>query len=715
VSATHAGALSDLRLSLLQNGYEPIPVVRHDAPIDGYIKSPGKQPTLKGWQSVEITEPLVRSWETTQRNSTNTGLRTGRIVAVDFDIPDPSLAADIGGLAAAMLGESPLVRIGKAPKALWCFSTETPYAKMETPELLLPDGTKVQVEVLGKGQQFVSHGYHPDTQEPYRWIQAKPEGTPLSSLPPISETKLRAFLAAAEVMMRAVGGRTREEIDPPAPRLPERVEPRQGGSDFFKNVNSRALEQIESWIRYIFPRAYWQPNAASPPGAWRVSSKDIGRGLEEDLSVHPTHGAQDFGTRQSLTPIDIMMQHGGAPDAVSAAIALCERLRVDPAQMGWHKKAEAVKPSAGSIAPQANPAPAADDDLYDLQWFRDIQQNTDAKDFVQGLLVEQSAAVVYGESNAGKTFWVTDLALHVAAGREWNGRRVEGGPVIYCALEGGIGFRNRVSAWRTETGLEDADIPFAAISASVNLLDPEADTPRLVRTLRKVAETYGKPLLIVFDTLSRAMAGGNENAPDDMGALVKNMDTIRQEIGCCALFIHHSGKDAAKGARGHSLLRAAIDTEIEVKSEEGSEVKTATIVKQRDLSKGDVLGFTLKVVELGQNRHGEAVTTCVVEFAEAPEPEDKQNQPKENRLNGDNRIALDVLQDLIATKGKSGYPGTPDGILSVPEDWWRERFYARGKAGSNAAAKQKAFVRAVTQLTLKRAVACDAGRVWVCW
>ncbi len=51
-----------------------------------------------------------------------------------------------------------------------------------------------------------------------------------------------------------------------------------------------------------------------------------------------------------------------------------------------------------------------------------------------------------------------------------------------------------------------------------------------------------------------------------MGALVRCMDLIRQETGACVLFVHHSGKDAAKGARGHSLLRAAIDTEIEVKA-----------------------------------------------------------------------------------------------------------------------------------------------------
>ncbi|MBC9176788.1 helicase RepA family protein [Pseudoroseomonas ludipueritiae] len=351
---------------------------------------------------------------------------------------------------------------------------------------------------------------------------------------------------------------------------------------------------------------------------------------------------------------------------------------------------------------------------FPLLWFEDIKPCLDTQDFVQGLLMEQSSAVVFGESNAGKTFWATDLALHVAAGQKWNGRRVEGGPVIYCALEGGVGFQNRVAAWREANGMEDANIPFAAIRSSMNLLLPDADTPRLIKTLQDVADVKGPPKLVVIDTLARAMAGGNENAAEDMGALVKNMDLIRQEIGCCVLFIHHSGKDSAKGARGHSSLRGAIDTEIEVKAGEEGAPKSATVVKQRELRKGDVFHFDLKTVEIGRNRHDEPVTTCVVETAEAPAEDDETEDqtPSAKPLTGDNLMALQILQDLLNEKGRGGFPGVPQGCPSVPEEWWREAFYSRGKPGALQAAKQKAFMRATTALGLRRAVASNSGRVW---
>ena len=360
------------------------------------------------------------------------------------------------------------------------------------------------------------------------------------------------------------------------------------------------------------------------------------------------------------------------------------------------------------------PPPKPRPEAFGLTWFEDIKQNTDALDFIQGVLVEQSAAVIYGESNAGKTFWATDMALHVAAGKEWNGRRVDGGPVIYCALEGGIGFQNRVSAWRDHHGMEDATIPFASIQASLNLLDPEADTPRLVETLSQVSSERGQPKLVVIDTLSRALAGGNENSPEDMGALVKNMDAIRHAIGCCVLFIHHSGKDAAKGARGHSLLRAAIDTEIEVCVQEDSDVKQATMVKQRELKKGDVFAFTLTVVELGENRHGEAVTTCVVEMAEVPEKE-PSNKPKSHSLSGDAREAFEILQDLLLEVGRPGMVGVANGAMSVTETEFRQKYYQRAKPGMAQDTKKKAFARAVAQLSNRKAIASNAGRIWIAW
>ncbi len=309
-----------------------------------------------------------------------------------------------------------------------------------------------------------------------------------------------------------------------------------------------------------------------------------------------------------------------------------------------------------------------------LVWFDDIQPSLDALDFVEGLLIEEGAGVVYGESNAGKTFWTTDLALHVAAGMKWNGREVDQGGVVYCVLEGGIGFANRVSAWRTAKGI--SGIPFAARQSSLNLLDPAVDMDALIDLINEAGSTIKMPIkLIVIDTLARAFAGGNENASEDMGALVQNMDRLRRETGACVLFVHHSGKDQAKGSRGHSSLRAAIDTEIEVVASEESDEKTATVVKQRDLPKGGVFGFKLEVVELGQNRRGKPVTTCLVtpiEDVTAPTKQ-RRNTP----MSDNTKMGLLAFDKAVTISG-AYLPNTseyPPKTYATTEDSWRREFY----------------------------------------
>jgi hypothetical protein len=183
--------------------------------------------------------------------------------------------------------------------------------------------------------------------------------------------------------------------------------------------------------------------------------------------------------------------------------------------------------------------------------FADIKPAIDTADFVEDLLTTSSFVVVYGEPGSRKTFWVLDLCLHVASGRQWSGREVDHGAVLYCALEGGNGILNRVAAARHRLGLP-SDTAFALLRTPLDLRSPDGDTEKLTEIISQVAERAGLPVrLVVIDTLARALGGGNENGPEDMGALIGNADRIRYDTGACVLFIHHTGKDATKGSRGH--------------------------------------------------------------------------------------------------------------------------------------------------------------------
>ena len=99
------------------------------------------------------------------------------------------------------------------------------------------------------------------------------------------------------------------------------------------------------------------------------------------------------------------------------------------------------------------------------------------------------------------------------------------------------------------------------------------------------------------------MGDGDENSGQDMGAFIRNVDTIRTATGAHICIVHHTGKDTARGARGHSSLRAATDTEIELTVSES--ISTAQVTKQRDGKIPAPFSYTLREVVLGTDSDGD--------------------------------------------------------------------------------------------------------------
>lgn len=116
------------------------------------------------------------------------------------------------------------------------------------------------------------------------------------------------------------------------------------GSDFFRSLNEAALTRLDEWVPAALPSAVKHAN-----GAWRVNSKDLRRDYQEDLSIHPT-GIADFGPEKGLTPIDVMIEYGGARDATTAAMWLCERLGINPARLGWQARVHRYQVDIGGDA-----------------------------------------------------------------------------------------------------------------------------------------------------------------------------------------------------------------------------------------------------------------------------------------------------------------------------------------------------------------------------
>jgi hypothetical protein len=342
-----------------------------------------------------------------------------------------------------------------------------------------------------------------------------------------------------------------------------------------------------------------------------------------------------------------------------------------------------------------------------LVLFDDIKPRLKSNYIVKGVIGDGEMSVTYGDSGSGKTFFELDMSLHVAAGLMWRGRRVRQGGVVYVAAEGGHGINNRVEAFKRHHGIRGS-IPFAAVPCAVDLLNPTADTKPLINLIKVAAKHFGMPVkLVVIDTLSRAMAGGNENAPDDMGAYVRNVDHIRERTGAHLANVHHSGKDAAKGARGHSLLRAATDTEIEVSRDSVTKVATARVMKQKELPTEGEFAFKLESIELGRDEDDDPVTSCVVTA------EDDVTVEARPKLTGKALLGFRKLADCINDLGVTLPPSRhiPSRVTGVTLDQWRDYLQKAGIISDGNPREQ--FRRIKDKLIETRRIAVWENRVWL--
>jgi len=303
---------------------------------------------------------------------------------------------------------------------------------------------------------------------------------------------------------------------------------------------------------------------------------------------------------------------------------------------------------------------------------------------VKGILRERGLGLVYGAPGAGKSFLLLDIACAVAEGLPWFGRKTRRAPVVYLCLEGAGGFAQRVLAWERANGKKAPEL-LKVVTEDFHLHSAE-DTAQLSRSVlswvKSLPVDLGKPVVIV-DTLNRAMPGSDENGSADMGLSLQGCAELQKACGGLVLLVHHSGKDATKGPRGHSSLLGALDTSIVLwRSAKGRHWKSEKVKDGKD----DILGaFELIQVPLGQDDDGDEVTSCVVQ-AQTPCPAETDISGVSDSL----KLALTTLEDAADDVGLS-----VDAQVSLAS--WRAFFYEACPAPSDSG-KRNAFARARKEL-----------------
>lgn len=274
---------------------------------------------------------------------------------------------------------------------------------------------------------------------------------------------------------------------------------------------------------------------------------------------------------------------------------------------------------------------------YAFQNYESFTTGPELDYLVDGVLPRAALVVLYGASTAGKTFLAIDLVGAIIRGVEWRDRRVTAGRVGYIVAEGAGGFRNRLRAYVKHNELDGLDIGVLADA-------PNFGNAKDVKDVISAMSAWGALDLVVVDTLAQVM-NGDENSSEDMGKALTNCRAIHKATGATVMLIHHSGKDEAKGARGHSSLKAAADAEIEITRVDMERI--VTVRKMKDGEDNIDFGVKLLTVPVGVNKHGGVVESCVIQHV-VTVPRAQRRRP----LAGENqRLVFQYCKALISADG----------------------------------------------------------------
>ncbi len=154
--------------------------------------------------------------------------------------------------------------------------------------------------------------------------------------------------------------------------------------------------------------------------------------------------------------------------------------------------------------------------------------------------------------------------------------------VLHCTPRRGFHGveKNRVPALCRAFGITTEALAgkWITVGRTINLSDPQ-DVDAVIE-----AHSDFRPDILPTDTLATAIPGLNENDASTASKLTGNtpVGKLRRTFDAALPFVHHTGKDESKGARGSSAFLGNADWAWEIKEGKGQDTVELLVEKMKD-------------------------------------------------------------------------------------------------------------------------------------
>lgn len=164
-------------------------------------------------------------------------------------------------------------------------------------------------------------------------------------------------------------------------------------------------------------------------------------------------------------------------------------------------------------------------------------------ELVQGILHKGSKLVFGGSSKSYKTWSLLDLAISVATGTEWLGRRTTQGRALFLNFEiQPHAWQRRITAVAEAKGIELEPGQITLWNLRGHASGFKVIMPHIIQRCRN--KDFA---LIIFDPIYKLYGGADVNAAGEVAELLNSLERLATETGAAIAFGAHFAKGNASG------------------------------------------------------------------------------------------------------------------------------------------------------------------------